>query len=121
MSETTRVLNVRPNVEVADMDRAVSFSERSLGLRVRSRAAEFGLALLGTEGGAEIALQQVSEPAARSCYVNVAGVDELHRRCTAAGVAIDAPLTTQPWGMRDFVVRDPDGNMIAIGERVAGG
>ena len=47
------------------------------------------------------------------------GVDELHARCEAAGATFVSPLTTQPWGMRDFVVADPDGNRIAIGERVA--
>ena len=35
------------------------------------------------------------------------------------GGKITNPLTTWPWGMRDFVVTDPDGNWLAIGERVA--
>jgi catechol 2,3-dioxygenase-like lactoylglutathione lyase family enzyme len=27
------------------------------------------------------------------------------------------PLTTHPWPMRDFVFRDPDGHLIAVGEQ----
>jgi hypothetical protein len=29
------------------------------------------------------------------------------------------PLTTHPWPKRDFVIRDPDGHQIAIGQDVA--
>lgn len=120
MDDAIRLLNVRPNFEVTDLDRSVAFYCDVVGLELRFRADEFALAVFGDEGGAELAVQRVSSPAARSCYVNVVGVEALHARCVAAGIAIANPLTTQPWGMRDFVVHDPDGNMIAIGERVAG-
>lgn len=119
MSESLQILNVRPNFEVANLDRAVAFYRDRLGFALRFRADEFALAVFGDEGGAELALQQVAAPAARSCYVNVIGVEALHERCRTAGLRISNPLTTHPWGMRDFVVHDPDGNMLAIGERVA--
>ena len=30
----------------------------------------------------------------------------------AAGVAFAQPLKHEPWGARDFIVRDPDGNLV---------
>jgi len=112
------LLSTRPNFEVADLDRAVAFYLDALGFTLDFRADEFSLAVVGTETGASIALNRVSEPQPRSCYLNVRGVDMLAERCKAAGAEFLSPLTTQPWGMRDFVVVDPDGNAIAVGERV---
>jgi len=120
MADGALFLNSRPNLEVGDLDRAIAFYAEVLGLPLRFRADEFSLAVVGDEGGCEIALQRLDMPHAASCYFNVLGVDAIHARCEAAGATITSPLQTQPWGMRDFVVTDPDGNRIAIGERVAG-
>ncbi|MGZ3443490.1 MAG: VOC family protein, partial [Polyangia bacterium] len=47
------------------------------------------------------------------------GVDELYRRCEAAeGARIIKRLRDAPWGLRTFVVADPDGNRIDIGQRL---
>ena len=118
MPDAPRFLNSRPNLEVADLDRAIAFYVEVLGLPLRFRADEFSLAVVGDEAGCEIALQSLDSPHAASCYLNVLGVDALRARCEAAGATFTSPLQTQPWGMRDFVVTDPDGNRIAIGERV---
>jgi hypothetical protein len=48
----------------------------------------------------------------------VTGIDELHRHCQALGVVHpNAPLTDQPWGMREFAILDPDNNLITLYER----
>ena len=47
------------------------------------------------------------------------GVDELHDDLVSDGADITNPLTTQPWGNRDFVIADPNGHQIAIGERMS--
>ncbi|MCH7521427.1 MAG: hypothetical protein IIB42_07010 [Candidatus Marinimicrobia bacterium] len=33
------------------------------------------------------------------------------------GANITYPLTLEPWGLLNFVIADPDGHQIAIGER----
>ncbi len=76
------------------------------------------LALLVNEG-AEIALVQTDEPQASGCYIYMTGVDELHADLVSDGAEITNPLTTQPWGNRDFVIADPDGHQIALGERMS--
>ena len=43
-----------------------------------------------------------------------ADVDRCATELTAAGVAIEAPPTDQPWGHRTLFFRDPDGNVLEI-------
>jgi catechol 2,3-dioxygenase-like lactoylglutathione lyase family enzyme len=114
-----RFLGARPNFHVRDIDVTVAFYRDLLGFDVVATMGEpkpfFGLVM---REGAEIALAQNDDPQPVGCYVYVTGVDALHDRLTAAGAKITNPLTTQPWGNRDFVIADPDGHQIAIGERL---
>ena len=55
----------------------------------------------------------------KPCHTATLLPEPLLARCKAAGFEITRPLTTQPWGLRDFVVRDPAGHLIGIGERVS--
>ena len=41
--------------------------------------------------------------------------DALHERAVGAGAEIIMPLTDQPYGSRDFMARDPDGNIWSFG------
>ena len=78
-------------------------------------------AIVGT-GVIELGLLGVDRPTVSSmpaAYLTCQRVDAWHDRCVAAGAEITSPLTTQPWGMKDFVVRLPEGHQLAIGERVA--
>jgi uncharacterized glyoxalase superfamily protein PhnB len=46
----------------------------------------------------------------------VSDVEAIHSACIRDNVAITSALTTHPWGTRDFVISDPDGHQIAVGE-----
>jgi len=39
-------------------------------------------------------------------------IERLFREFESAGVRFHQTLATQPWGAKDFVVRDPDGNLL---------
>ncbi|MBN8938577.1 MAG: VOC family protein [Rhizobiales bacterium] len=52
-----------------------------------------------------------------SAYVETSDIDALHAEYQARGVALHQPLTTQVWGVRDFVICDPDGNLILFASR----
>jgi catechol 2,3-dioxygenase-like lactoylglutathione lyase family enzyme len=43
---------------------------------------------------------------------SAAEIEQLFAEFQAAGAPFHQTLKTQPWGARDFVVRDPDGNLI---------
>jgi catechol 2,3-dioxygenase-like lactoylglutathione lyase family enzyme len=58
------------------------------------------------------------------CYLRVTDVDRIHREFSAAGLAprgiprIDR-LEDKPWGLREFAIVDPDGNLVRIGQLIA--
>lgn len=49
-------------------------------------------------------------------YIVVNGVDALHQEVAARGAAIISEPTTQPWGLREFAIRTPDGHRLTFGE-----
>ncbi len=46
--------------------------------------------------------------------VEVDDVDAAHARAIAAGFEIVRPLTDEPWGVRRFFVRDPNGVVLNV-------
>ena len=52
-------------------------------------------------------------------YVVVEGLDALHDEVASRGARIISEPTTEPWGMREFSIRTPDGHRIRFGEPVA--
>ena len=51
-------------------------------------------------------------------YLIVEGVDELHRELVARGAQVVSPLEIQPWGMKEFSIRTPDGHRIRLGQPI---
>ena len=46
--------------------------------------------------------------------IEVDDVDAIHERAVAAGAEIVYPPTDEPWGLRRFFVRDPNGAVINV-------
>jgi len=113
------MLRSRTTVGVRDVVDSIAFYARAGGFElVASMGEPPSFALIGRDD-VGLGLVQTSSPPAAGfvcCYVDVAGVEDLHRRCVEAGAMITSPLTRQPWGNHDFVITDPDGNQIAFGE-----
>jgi uncharacterized glyoxalase superfamily protein PhnB len=49
-------------------------------------------------------------------YLRVDDVDAFHQRAIDAGTEIVKPLTNEPWGMREFGVRTPDGHRFMLAQ-----
>ncbi|HTU26641.1 MAG TPA: VOC family protein [Pirellulales bacterium] len=49
-------------------------------------------------------------------HLMVDDLDGIHDALRRAGVPIRQQPTVQPWGLRDLVVADPDGNSFEIAE-----
>ena len=75
--------------------------------------------------GARLTLRLVCEPvfvgdirerehllSASITVETAAEVKQLFLDFQAAGVPFHRPLKTEPWGARNFIVREPDGNLI---------
>jgi catechol 2,3-dioxygenase-like lactoylglutathione lyase family enzyme len=57
------------------------------------------------------------------CYIRVSDVEEIYRAFAEAelpttGIPRMDRLENKPWGMREFAIVDPDGNLIRIGEEM---
>jgi uncharacterized glyoxalase superfamily protein PhnB len=48
----------------------------------------------------------------------VRGAKALFLAYQAAGLAFHQPYRQQPWGAHDFIVADPDGNLVHFASRV---
>lgn len=74
-------------------------------------------------GAVELHLTRVPglDPAANTsaCYLRVDDADALHERWRAAGVIgrLDPPRDT-PYGLRELVHVDPDGNLLRVGAEI---
>ncbi len=51
--------------------------------------------------------------------VEVANVDEAHRRAVVDGLSVIRELRDEPWGIRRFFVRDPSGRTINVASHIA--
>ena len=119
---TADVIAIRATLEVHDVLASIAFYRAALGLEpVVTMGEPPTFALLGG-GPGSLGLSQDDDPAVASiaaCYVDVDDVEAAFARCDGAGLTVTVPLTTHPWQMRDFVLRDPDGHQIAVGQRLA--
>jgi predicted enzyme related to lactoylglutathione lyase len=115
----SELVNVRPNLEVAELGPAVACLRDVLGFQVDVDEEEMGLVLLHRDA-VGLAVVRSARPAANQTtagYIGVSGVNALHAEVQARGAKIVAGLTDHPWGLRDFVVEIPGGHRLAFGER----
>jgi len=117
-TELTTWLHLMPRLPVTDIDRSVAYYQETLGFRLAWRTADGSQAALGS-GEIEMLLLVPwtgdSPPAPQSAYVYVEDPDALCAEYRQAGAEIVDPVASRPYGMRDFVVRDPDGHRFTLG------
>jgi catechol 2,3-dioxygenase-like lactoylglutathione lyase family enzyme len=53
-------------------------------------------------------------PVPPAVSIQVDDLDRAYAAAVAARAEIVHPLTTEPWGVRRFFVRDPDGNVVNV-------
>ena len=112
------VVGIRANLEVRDVPASLDFYGRTLGMEAVTTMGEPPTFAIVVAGSASLGLVQAETPAVAgivAVYVDVTDVAAAWARCQAAGAEVTMELATHPWGMRDFVIRDPDGHQIAIG------
>ena len=126
------------HVTVDDIDAALGFYRDTLGMSVRNEVAREGFRwiVLATDGQPEIQIVLSQPHAGRSQEDGDAvaallakgalsliqfGSDDLdatfEKAAAAPGVEVLQKPVSQPWGVRDFAVRDPAGNLVRIEQR----
>jgi len=63
---------------------------------------------------------ELHDPAARlvSMSVEVDDVEAAHAAALVGGMEIVRPLTDEPWGVRRFFVRSPDGSIVNVAQHL---
>ncbi|MGI8881226.1 MAG: VOC family protein [Jatrophihabitans sp.] len=110
-----RVTRVVPNVAVRDVSAATTFYSDLLGLDIGMDHGWIGTCV-GDQSAVQLSVitEDATAPVNPVISVGVDDIEEAYRRATAAGLEIVHPLTDEPWGVRRFFLRDPDGNVINI-------
>lgn len=125
---TTRLLAAYPQILTADMRRAVDFYAGMLGFHVVYLYGEPPFYGLVVRDGAGLNLRHVDDPkrhqapeaeSVLAANIPLHGVKELFLDLEGRGADFAQRLKEQPWGTQDFIVRDPDGNLLCFAE--AGG
>jgi len=120
-------------VLVHDPDQALAFYRDTLGLELRNDVAkgEFRWITVGagSQPGVAIVLTNylngspadqdalaalIAKGALNGVHFNSDDLDASFDKVDASGAEIVQEPTDQPWGTRDFAVRDPSGNLIRI-------
>ncbi|AHH21305.1 glyoxalase-like domain-containing protein [Nocardia nova SH22a] len=108
------IRRVVPDLRAADMERSRAFY-RTLGLE---EVMDLGWAV--TLASPDNPTAQVMLVGANAdepqpdISIEVADVDAVHEAMTAAGADVVYALRDEPWGVRRFFVRDPDGTVVNV-------
>lgn len=99
---------------VRDLTEATAFY-RTLGFEVEAYDETYAWVRHRGEEVLHLALHAGLDPAANAAagYFHVQDTDRWHA-AMAASIEAPAPVD-QPWGMREFALRDPSGNLLRVG------
>ncbi len=120
-------------VLVHDPDLALDFYRDALGLELRNNVAkgDFRWVTVGATTQPDVALvitnylngsladsdalaALVAKGALNGVHFHTDDLDATFEKVRASGAEIVQEPTDQPWGTRDFAVRDPSGNLVRI-------
>ena len=111
-----RANGIMANLRVADIDAAKTFYTDFLGLRDEAFNMGWVARYASPETGARIQLvtRDATAPEDSVISVHTDDVDAAYREAQERGFEIVHPLTQESWGVRRFLVRAPDGNIVNV-------
>ena len=111
-----RAIRIIADLQVTDVEAAKSFYTDYLGLSTEEFNLGWVARYTSPDTGANVQLvtRDAAAPEVPAISVLVDDVDAAHAEAQEIGYEIVHPLTTEPWGVRRFFVRAPDGTVINI-------
>lgn len=73
----------------------------------------------GTGASVQVVTRDATAPEDSALTVKVEDVDAAHAECVRRGWEIVHPVTDEPWGIRRFFVRSPDGWIVNLAQHRA--
>jgi catechol 2,3-dioxygenase-like lactoylglutathione lyase family enzyme len=113
-----------PNLLSGDLAAAREFYAGFLGFDVAMDEQGFMMFASPSNRTAQITVAEKDNPgqdrgvSLAQVSVEVEDVDALHAEAVRRGLEIVYPLTNEPWGIRRFFVRDPDGVVINVAQHL---
>ncbi len=121
-----RLTAAYPQLFTTNMERAARFYAEELGFGVRFLFGDPPVYAQFSRDAVHLNMRFVSAPvldreaAERgellAAYLEVDDVEGLYREFAGKDVDFYLRLTTKPWGLKGFIVRDPDGNLLNFSE-----
>ncbi len=111
-----RVSRITANLPVPDIEAAKAFYIDYLGLGIEEFNLGWVARYTNADTGAHVQLVagDASAPEDSVISVHADDVEAAYAEAQRLGYEIVHPLTTEPWGVRRFFVRAPDGNLLNI-------
>ena len=97
-------------LHVSDLEKSVEFYSRIPGAqKLMQFGSEFAMFKFG-EG--RLGLIQAEKNGFHVELSTNKNLDAIYEQVLAAGFQPESPPTQRPWGRRDFLLKDPDGNLL---------
>jgi len=111
-----KIRRIVPNIKSERLEESREFYEAVIGLEV---GMDLGWILsFGSSSNptAQISMivKDATAPVHPDVSIEVEDVDAVHAKAVERGLEIVHPLTNEPWGMRRFFVRDPNGTVVNV-------
>ena len=111
-----RATRIMANLHVADVEAAKSFYTDYLGLSTEEFNMGWVARYTSPDTGANVQLvtRDASAPENPVISIHTEDIEGAYEEALRLGYEIVHPITTEPWGVRRFLLRAPDGNVINI-------
>jgi catechol 2,3-dioxygenase-like lactoylglutathione lyase family enzyme len=121
-----QLLGAHPQLFVSDVEASCRFFVARLGFTVAFKYGKPVFYALVQRDSACLNLRYVHAPVLNreaerdllSASIPVANVKALYSEYLSAGAPMAQRLKKQPWGAADFIVRDPDGNLVHFAQSI---
>jgi catechol 2,3-dioxygenase-like lactoylglutathione lyase family enzyme len=115
-NDQSTFLSIAPRFVVTNLEQALAFY-RQLGFQTTYQDEDFAIV---TRDSVDLHLNHFPDALERKCsvcWIAVTNSEPLYQRYLPTN-AIHSPLRAQPWGLKEFSVGDPFGNLIIFAERL---
>jgi catechol 2,3-dioxygenase-like lactoylglutathione lyase family enzyme len=110
------VRRVVPNIASDKLHESRDFYAGLLGLQVATDMGWILTLVSPSNPTAQLSVlrQDATAPVVAQLTVEVADVDAVHAEALRRGLEVVHPLTDEPWGVRRFFVKDPNGVVVNV-------
>jgi uncharacterized glyoxalase superfamily protein PhnB len=112
---------VSPSIYVRDMKRALEFYRELLGFCVVfTNGSPVSFAVLRRDAASVHLCVRPAVVGTCHTHIMLSDLDSLYGKLVGVGATVRQPPKVQPWGLRDILVADCDGNTFEFAESVSG-